>query len=227
MKRKKTNIMVTFLMICMVLLSTSTTAFASNKSTITPEEYYKAVEEEYAKFHIDFKVENYNPEFEYTQELLQKQLEDIRIQMSSVTNYDEEEGVFIENELLESNVSTNDSKRIMPTTQIFTKNFKINSPLIISGIRMGWADIEQKITTTVDVQSNYFMSIDGCTTRQSGSALNFWSWNQNSSTTEITNGGRSAWCMSYGTLTIRYTDPFLGGTYTYSSDHKLGGSCNL
>lgn len=228
MKKSKRAIIVTCVLTWIMMIIGSSLAFAGASDTvITPDEYYATLKAEYSKYNISFEVNDYNPDFVYTRELLQTQLNDIRTQMSSVTNYDAEKGVYVEKaeDYAISKVSlSNGSARVMPVTQYFTSTTKVESPLKILGITMGWANIEQKVTTTIDAQSNYIMSIDGVTTRQYGTALNFQSWTQNSYTKNIGSGGKSMLCLSYGTLTIAYSDPVTGGSYTYTSDHMVGAT---
>lgn len=228
MNKSKKTIIVTCLLTCIMMICSSALAFAGTSDTvITADEYYATIKSEYSKYGIGFKVNNYNPDFIYTRELLETQLDDIRTEMSSVKNYDAKKRVYIEKieDCVISEVSpTNGSPRIMPVTKYFTYTARVDSPKTIGGVRMGWANIEQKVTTTVDAQSNYIMSINNVTTRQYGAALNFQSWTQNSYTKSIGNGGKSMLCLSYGTLSIAYSDPFTGGSYTYTSDHQFGAT---
>ena len=190
---------------------------------ISAEYFFLAIKEEYAKFHIEFEATEYDPSAMYAKNLLNERLNEIRLQMESVTNYSEEYQAFVDEDVLEP--YTEDDVQPyspMPYKKVYSRTQKFDSP---SG--MGFANILIEIGVTIDGQYNAYMSVDSFQTRQSGLAFNFDSWSL------LTEPQSKIWydekykeslmqCYATGTLVVSYTEPHTGMKLSYSSDHLVG-----
>ena len=59
------------------------------------------------------------------------------------------------------------------------------------------------------------------TSRNMGDAINFVSWDVESTSAKIQNGATSIAASATGVLTISYTDQLIGSTGTYASRHTI------
>lgn len=221
--------LISLLMSLALAFSLSTTIFAASPSMnsttgmISAEAFFQAIQEEYAKYHITFTAENYDPNATYPVTELNDVIENIRSQMATVDNYDEELGAFVTTFDDISASSAPAPYSIMPTEQTFKLNGFANGSVI------GSAMIEVTVQATVDAQYNTFMSCNSITSRQYGSAINFESWTQTSTSYTISNDPGVSTLTAYanGTLVTSYTDPVSGIKATYTSDHSIGGPIKL
>ena len=156
---------IAFLLTLTLLLSSFPIASAldstnENKAeTISAEEFFQAIQDEYAKFHIGYTAEGYDPSATFTQDFLNERLNDIRSRMSSVTNYSEELQSFVEIIPEPEPLDTAVPNAVMPYKKTYSMTKTIKSPS-----NMGAADIYAEVDTTIDAQYNVFMSIDDMTT---------------------------------------------------------------
>lgn len=222
---------IAFLLTLTLLLSSFPIASAldstnENKAeTISAEEFFQAIQDEYAKFHIGYTAEGYDPSATFTQDFLNERLNDIRSRMSSVTNYSEELQSFVEIIPEPEPLDTAVPNAVMPYKKTYSMTKTIKSPS-----NMGAADIYAEVVTTIDAQYNVFMSIDDMTTKQLGYAFNFESWTQHDgfeSKIWTQNGASNMECYATGTLVVSWTGPVAGIKHSYSSEHTIGGGATL
>lgn len=191
-------------------------------SVISFKDYYKAIKAEYAKYHIKYECTSYDKNFVFTKKLLDQTLEDIEKNVSGL-NYDATSHAFIDN--VKSPQTTDEkSVNIESIIKPDVASENLNYPTdwtVKSPSNMGSANIRITINADVDIERGRFISMNSCTSRQYGPALNFKSWQQTGSDVKI-NSDRT-WISGYvyGTLVIEYTEPNTGMKVTYTSDHGV------
>ena len=222
------------LLVIAMICTLTTSAFATDitaepvddpsvASLISADDFYALIGAEYAKYHIGFTAENYDPSTMYSLDTLNNVLEEIRTHMSSVSNYNEELGTYVE--IIEPIPDNNPMPYApMPYQKTYSKTETVQSP---SG--MGAADIYIETVVTIDALYNIFKSVDSMTTKQLGYALNFESWTQDSWESDVWIQLDASHMQSYatGTLVVSYTEPNTGIKLSYSSEHTLGGGASL
>ncbi len=203
----------------------ATTAIASpsnNTGVISFECYDAAVKAEYAKYHVKYECINYNKDFVFTQKLLDQKLQDINDTLSSFM-YDTETNSFMTyvQEPIQ-HVSDKHSSIIESAITPYAAYVILNkyfNVVATSPSGLGNAHIEIAVNTTQEVQSSSFVTINSCTSRQYGSAVNFKSWSDDGNTLKINSTRKWVSGNVYGTLVVQYTEPNTGITATYTSDH--------
>ena len=224
---KRLNKVLSAILIFTLVMTVSNSSFAQAKELsnfISAEDYFLAIQEEYEKYHIKFEVTGYDADSVYTLQALDEKIEEIRLQMSRVTNYSEELQTFVEviPELEDNGIAT---RAPMLINKVYSQTRRVNSP---SGV--GMADLLVEIEVTQDGQYNVFTSVNGITSRQQGLAVNFESWEQHDgyeSNIWKDEYGSHMECYATGTLVVSYTEPNTNMKMTYSSDHTIGGGASL
>lgn len=203
-----------------LLFSMSVPAFAAEPSTddtvISFETFYEALRSEYEKFGITFEViERTDPDFVYTQGLLDDKIAEIRETMLN-SHVMESTGI----EIIDSSIASNSITpySYMPAEIPYQYMEVVYSP---GAAGLAWATICLEVVALVDGQYDDLMGIISYTSFQKGSYLNFVSWTQRSMTVTPNYYNNSIRASATGLLTVEYTDTVIGMLVGYTSEHTI------
>ena len=203
-----------------LVFSMSVPAFAAEQSTddtvISFETFYEALRSEYEKFGITFEViERTDPDFVYTQGLLDNKIAEIRETMLN-SHVMESTGIEIVDSSIASNSITPYS--YMPAEITYQHLQLLQCP---AAGDLAWATICLEVVALVDGQYDDLMSIISYSSFQKGPYLNFVSWTQRSITVDPNYYNNSIWASVTGLMTVEYTDPYIGMLVGYTSEHTI------
>ncbi len=199
----------------MFIVATSISAFAGTEKSNTEigwEEMYRAIKEEWAKYGVTYTVTSRDESRVYTEELKEQVLEDIRVRAEKSKELTEAENLIAE----QDSISDSLQPRVVLVKRTLTHTQRVVSPAYF-----GYSGVELKVVVDCDGIRGTYHGTPVCTSRNMGDAINFVSWDVESTSAKIQNGATSIAASATGVLTISYTDQLIGSTGTYASRHTI------
>ncbi len=209
MKKVSCVALALFLMMSFCVTTSATTP--SSTDTISIAEYEAAIQAECAKYGIECRILDYDPNLQITQEMLNRGIENAR-------NYAESLLEQKQPDLMpsirdgNSNIDNNQSPLgIMPLTQDYIAYFRIYNTY-------GSADMAILANITTNLANGLVMSVNSTSVYQYGSFVNFVSWETTgvSSTRNSPKNGYVTFKIT-GRATFSYADPVTSITTGYTS----------
>lgn len=207
--------LVSLIMGTIMVVSCGFSSFAAeNKKVYTIQEYEEILQAEGEKYGIDCEVQDYDPNVEITEEVLERGLENLKRYAES-REVDEET---LEKTNLEEGVKVS---RVAPINRVRTASFSVSNAY-------GRATMVCEVDATMDIQGGNIMYVNSIKVYQQGSFLNFQSWTT-TSTSYTKNSPSRGWVQVAvkGRATFSYADPVTGILTGYTSNESKTVNVNF
>ena len=181
--------------------SVSVSAQGSDE-VISFDYYYLTLRDEYAKYGIDFRIENTNSDAVYTQQLLEQQLAEAKTFCESISYTTTETPTAISATNISDNIVLPQS---MPVYYYWTRDYTIRSDTAVPN---GYLTVEVYCYGYVDIQNGYTISATAAIDDSHG--VNVSVQDLTPQATLYSDGGVSVWLN--GSVQFEWTGP-LGNNY--------------
>lgn len=211
----KKKLMVVLFVLCIVFSSfgyTFARASANEDIVITLEEYCLEIETIFAKYNIRCGLVDYDNEVVITKGILKDSIENIESLLKPL-DYDASKQAFT----YEVTLLTEDLRGIATRTMP-VKHYYSGSKTITAGL--GIANIGYYVEATENAQNGQWMSIDKYSTSMNWGVMAT-NWTQTSAYPFIPSSRQVIYVDFYGDLTVQWTDPIVGITFTTVSSHHI------
>lgn len=213
-KGKKSLCLVTF---AIVLFITPLNAFAAD-SELTFDEFFTALQNEYAKYNIHMYVTPKDKTIIFTQELLNEELAKIP-QIAKA--YNETDIAFSIGSDKKSGNNYDLSPRIMPVDRTVSLYGKATNILLAGA----FCEIKLDVYTTVDVSTDKFIAVNGHSSYKSGYAVNYKGYSETGFSWSYANAKKTLNLTWSGNVTFATT--VAGQEVSYDTQKTWSGSVNV
>ncbi|MDO4297347.1 MAG: hypothetical protein Q4C59_02575 [Lachnospiraceae bacterium] len=204
MKKKIINLVFAFLF-CIFMPISAFAASGNGTDIISFDDFYSALKAEYAKYNVDFEIENPNYDFCYTQEFLDDQLEFARTfcENLEVIVMDNNPSDNLPDNIIESRLNLF-RPYAMPARYSWSKSYTVRSnTAAVPGFVMGTV----YVSGDVNLQNSLVISHSGYQRTTNSSNVES---NSLSVSTSITGGGKNVYVTLDGRVDFVWTEPILG-----------------